>query len=437
LCWLIANDLPPMSDQPSPRIVTLVLVGADGVVLGAMAPFVADTPWWMDMTPVVKQVRVNHGIDVAVLRLLNTALPSAHGGAVTYLAELLASHSPSLPSLQGWDGELHDDPKRVPYAKVGGPSDDLAWATDVLRAQNIKVNGLPQQTRTWNLSSIWTIPTHVGPVWLKVVPPFFAHEGGVIQALSASGSLAVPTVLGHEGGRLLLANVAGSDRYDADVRERCAIIDQLVEIQRSWFDRIDELCALDAPDWRATNFIQAVGDLLDRRSGTGATVDREILSAFLTDLPDRFAAIATCGIPDSVVHGDFHPGNVRGPAMDDLVILDWGDSGIGHPLLDQPAMLSSSRTEDIATLRNHWSASWRAAVPRSDPSRAAQLLEPIAAMRQALIYQKFLDGIEATEHGYHAADVGLWLHNCVGVLRGEVLRSEGMLGEVLRAEHPS
>ena len=66
---------------PSPRIVTLVLVAADGSVRGALPPFEAETPWWMDMAPVVRAARMQHGLRVTVLRLLDTALPSAHGGA--------------------------------------------------------------------------------------------------------------------------------------------------------------------------------------------------------------------------------------------------------------------------------------------------------------------------------------------------------------------
>ena len=54
----------------------------------------------------------------------------------------------------------------------------------------------------------------------------------------------------------------------------------------------------------------------------------------MAGLPDRVAAVAACGVPDTLVHGDFHPGNVAG-RPDDYVILDWGDSFVGHPLLDE------------------------------------------------------------------------------------------------------
>ncbi len=48
---------------------------------------------------------------------------------------------------------------------------------------------------------------------------------------------------------------------------------------------------------------------------------------------------------------------------------------------------------------------WRDEVPDSDPERAAELIAPVALMRQAIIYRRFLDGIEETERVYHRDDV--------------------------------
>ena len=74
--------------DPPPRVATLVLVIRDGDVLGRLPAFVAETPWWMDVAPVVREARDRFGLDVTILRLLETERPSAHGGAVTYLAEV-------------------------------------------------------------------------------------------------------------------------------------------------------------------------------------------------------------------------------------------------------------------------------------------------------------------------------------------------------------
>jgi hypothetical protein len=56
-----------------------------------------------------------------------------------------------------------------------------------------------------------------------------------------------------------------------------------------------------------------------------------------------------------------------------------------------------------------WAAAWQRRCPDSDPMRAATLIEPIAAVRRAVIFRLFLDGIEPSERRYHAGDPARWL----------------------------
>jgi hypothetical protein len=44
---------------------------------------------------------------------------------------------------------------------------------------------------------------------------------------------------------------------------------------------------------------------------------------------------------------------------------------------------------------------------------AARVVTPLAALRQALIYQGFLDRIEPDERVYHRADVPHWLREAL------------------------
>src|SRR4029079_12462294 len=85
-------------------------------------------------------------------------------------------------------------------------------------------------------------------------------------------------------------------------------------------------------------------------------------------------------------------------------------------LLDQPAFLTRIDEASVRPVRDAWIAAWSGAAPGSDPDRAARLLAPVAAARQAVIYQRFLDNIEPAEHPYHAADVPDWLHRTAALL---------------------
>ncbi len=392
--------------QPAPpRTVTLVLLDAAGGLLGALPPFEAATPWWNDMAPVVAAVQARDGLQLTVLRLLGAERPAGPGGAVTYLAQLDAGASVAPGRLQPWPGSLPDDARRLPYARPGGPAADLAWAQRVLAQQGIAPSGRPRQVRSWNLSSLWCLPTSAGPVWLKAVPPFFAHEAPLIALLAAAP---VPRLLGHGGGRMLLAHIDGEDLYGAPLPQCLAMIDLLVNLQAAWLGRAAELVPLGLPDWRAAAMAQALAALVERRAGELDSAPRAALQRFVAGLPARFDALAACGLPDGLVHGDFHPGNLRGRGGA-LTLLDWGDSGVGHPLLDQPAFLDRMPAAGVAQARSHWAAAWQRQLPQADVAGAAALLAPIAAARQALIYQRFLDNIETSERPYHEADVCHWL----------------------------
>ena len=393
-----------MTTTLPPRVATLVLVDAGGRLLGALPPLQAQTPWWNHVEPLVQAAAARDGLAVTVLRLLDAERPHPPGGAVSYLAELDAGVPPAL---RPWAGALDDQPLRMRWARPGGPRADLAWARAMLQRQGLRLDAQPRQLRSWNLSSVWRLP----PFWLKVVPPFFAHEGPLLAALQAE---AVPRLLAHDAGRLLLAPVDGEDRYDAPAAECEAMVDLLVDLQQRWAARTDGLLALGLADWRPAAFARALGELLPRIALPAD--DRATLQAFAAGLAGYFARLAACGLPDTLVHGDFHPGNFVGDGRR-LTLLDWGDAGVGHPLLDQSAMLTPQSSATAQRLRAHWAAAWRLRWPHADVEQAARLVEPLAALRRAVVYQRFVDAIEPAERAYHRDDVPDFLRLAATLIR--------------------
>ena len=237
---------------------------SDGDVLGQLPPFAAKTPWWQEVEPVVDAARDLFGLDVTVLRLLETELPAAPGGAVTYLAEVdrraMTRASPPV-ELRSWDGVLAEDRLRRPYARPGGPAADLAWADGILAARGVVRNAEAEQVRTWNLSSLWRLPTRDGTAWLKVVPPLYAHEGALLEQLSGE---AVPQLLGRDRERMLLAEIPGEDQYDAPLPELLQMVDILVDLQCRSLDRNDALLDLGLHDWRGSALSRAFADVVGR-----------------------------------------------------------------------------------------------------------------------------------------------------------------------------
>ena len=82
-----------------------------------------------------------------------------------------------------------------------------------------------------------------------------------------------------------------------------------------------------------------------------------------------------------------------------------------------PRSSSGCRLRTSGSARDVWARRWQREVPGCEPERAAVLLAPIGALRQALIYQVFLDGIEPDERIYHASDPALWLARAADAAR--------------------
>lgn len=372
------------------RRVTIALLDLAGRPLGALPPFDVDTPYWQDVVPVTARVP-----GTAVLRLVaaRPAPGQLMGGEVTYLAQVLDGGG--FAAAAGGLGPfppiaLDDDPLRLPWARPGGPAADLAWASAVTPLARP-----PVQHRTWNLSAIWELDTSEGRRWLKCVPPFLAHEPAVLRRLAGGP---VPVLVAADGHRQLLEPLAGTDGYDASPTEHRALIEALVDLQLTTTGQLDDLVADGVPDDR----LGLLGPRLARLVERLCPHDR-VLGGLADSLDERRAAIEACGLPDVLVHGDAHPGNARiGTAP---VWFDWGDSAVGHPLLDLAVERRRPDTIAAAATIDHWLACWASAVPGSKPRRAFELLEPLAALRSAATYQGFLDHIEASERPYHAGDV--------------------------------
>ncbi|GAA1937384.1 hypothetical protein GCM10009775_31740 [Microbacterium aoyamense] len=382
----------------SARRIRLALCLHDGTPLG-LTPALdfADGTWWTDAAALVSAAREAWGLEVVILRLAETVKSGGLHHQI-YAAEVAAE--PVL-ALDPVDATLFaDEPLRMPWAKPGGPAAQLDWATTALAASGVRVTGAPVQVRSWNLSSLWRLPTDAGSAWLKAVPPFFAHEGAVLEALAGHP---VPRVIARADGVTLLADIPGVDLYEPSLPDALRMIDLLVAMQSD----VERSSLPDLPSWSVADLGPGAQRALDATPELSQE-HRRTVQRIIDGLGSTARAVEDCGIPETLVHGDFHPGNLRGTAGS-LTLLDWGDSGWGHPLHDVPAFVQRMDATASAAATAHWMEAWRTAAPGSDPERALALLEPVGALRQALIYQLFLDNIEPVERVYHASDPLPWL----------------------------
>ncbi|MFI7050987.1 phosphotransferase family protein [Streptosporangium canum] len=395
-------------DRGSGRTVSALVTVGDRR-LGAVGPFPVDSPWWADVEPVVAHLEPALGVPVTVLRLLDVdGGEGARDGHVTYHVEALGPPRHDLPS--PWpdgSGDLTGpSARRAAWATASGVREALDWADSALRASGRPPSGPAGQVRTWNLSGLFRLPTSRGPAWLKITPGFATREARVIETFAQVDPDSVPAVLAADPAhrRVLLEHVPGADCWDASEDVIGGAVRRLVAAQAALAEQ-GEGVPDGLPDRRPRVLAGMVDELLDGEVAGELSAD-ELSSArrLAGRLPMLVSSLEACGLPYTVVHGDFHPGNVRSDGRR-TVMVDFADSHFGHPVLDGLRMRDFVHGgERSARVARVWAEAWSARVPGSDPARALALAEPLAHLAYAVRYQEFLDNIEPSERRYHAGD---------------------------------
>lgn len=406
-----------MSEAPGRTVSALVTAGDEW--LGTVGPFPVADPWWAEVGSVVAHLEGVLGTPVVVLRLVD-AEDRGHGpreGHTTYHVEALARPVTGLASLRPGDPDATGKPSapgdlaapvahRAEWAKASGVRAALDWARTALREAGRPAEGPARQVKTWNLAGLFRVPTGSGPVWLKITPGFAADEARAIGMLAAQDPGLVPAVVAADAAnrRVLLEHVPGPGCHGAPREIVAGAVSRLARAQaalaaRGGGGRPDGLL-----DRTPAALAALVGGLLDGEAGGDLDAGELRLAHRLAGrLPSLISALESCGLPCTLVHGDFHPGNwVAGPRG--TVVLDLADSHYGHPALDglRPRdFLPADRWEAAA---DAWCATWAASVPGCDPARALILAEPLQHLAYALRYQEFLDNIEPSERRYHEGD---------------------------------
>ena len=332
-------------------------------------------PWWQEAGPVVVAARQAHDVDVVILRLL-AGEPGRMclGGPVTYLAEVDDEVDVAVLPWDRWRDP--DEPLRASWARPGGPAEDLAWADAALELAGTPRVAPAVQVRSWNLSSLWRLPTARGAAWLKVVPPFFAHEGAILAALGADR---VPEVLASDGARTLLAEIPGDDLYGVSGELLLSMVDLLVDLQSAWVGRVDDLLEMGLPDWRR--------DALTERAhrprrpvawAAAAEQWRSVSTGCWTGSPPDGTASTRAGSPTRSCTATSTRATCARPGPGHLVLLDWGDSGVGHPMLDQSAFLDRLSPADRQAVRQRWTAGGSGRSPAASPTAPRPCSRPSA-----------------------------------------------------------
>ncbi|TDU91414.1 phosphotransferase family enzyme [Kribbella voronezhensis] len=244
-----------------------------------------------------------------------------------------------------------DHPVTPAWTKPGWYDEALAWIDDRLTAAGSPLTGVPTQVRSWGLSNVLRCPTAAGAAYFKALahtstitparpdslPLLFAHEPRLLRHLSDErpGEVVSPVAIDEDRVWMLLPDLGTPLAAETDIEVWIAAMRGHARLQRSYASSPDRLLEFGCVDRRLTILDKEI----DRLFGPNLVSDqleqaeRDNLLSQADRLREAITELADIGVPETLLHGDLHPGNL---AVRDGQVLafDWTDAALSHPFLD-------------------------------------------------------------------------------------------------------
>ncbi len=276
-----------------------------------------------------------------------------------------------------------------------------------------------EKVKSWELSCIFRVPASCGDIYFKVAStsPLFANEAVLIEALAKLFSDRIPTqvAIDRERSFMLLKDVGQDLRNNSDPRVWETILRVYGEMQIAAVKDVDSLLAAQCLDRRLDKLATQIDRLL-----SDCEVNFDLDKTEIARLYDRAASLkamcntlASYSVPQTLVHGDLHPGNIA-QAQGKYRFFDWTDGCISHPFFDlvtllnleiMPTNLLAARQDLI----RFYLELWTAYEPIERLWSAWQLAQTLGALHQAISYQHINTCLEPPMKNQGVMAVTFWL----------------------------
>jgi hypothetical protein len=386
-------------------VEALVSVGARYV--GRAPTFEVGPPWWSEVEEVTRRLDELFGVRTVVLRLVHAdEAEIGRGGRTVYHVQAMGEPRSGVldeTPYDGWDAIVAPQPLRATWAEVDGPERMVEWARSFLGSVE------PVQVKTWNLSCLLRFPG----AWAKATSRFASVDADIIEHVQRYDETLAPTVLGKsmENRWSLLAHAPGNDCWEPDRATVENVVSRWVAAQAQLAAEVDELRAPRLLPGELGAEVERLLSVVPLSSQLRSDVED-----LLSKLPSVITELDTAGLPITVVHGDFHPGNWRSDGTN-RAIVDWADTFIGHPATDIQRLIGWLPETKRAHAFEVWTSAWKNQVPSAEPQRAMAPTSVLVHLLYAIMYQRFLDNIEPAERIYHEDDPASELQSAVQAYR--------------------
>src|SRR5262249_8721470 len=318
-----------------------------------------------------------------------------------------------LPTLKAWFAWYTSEPgvHEAPWGRPGWFGEAEGRIEDMLRQASNPRTGRTEQVVVWTRSCVLRVPTRSAAVYFKASSMALASEAKLtVELANWFPNNSVRIVAADETRNSLLMEDYGRRSLQELLEEPdCALatVEHVLNVystmQIDTADRADTLLSTGIPDQRlsiiASDFEELLSEVESLRIEIpGILTDEEYrrLQDLAPEVCSRCERLGRFAIPQTIEHGDFHPGQIF-LREGDVILTDWSDASISHPFLSLPFEFDSGFVNQFRStpevvrqrLREAYLRPWTRFEPLDRVVQAYDIARPLAFIHRALIFRRF------------------------------------------------
>ena len=236
--------------------------------------------------------------------------------------------------------EIYNDNKntKIRWFKKGWFKEAEDWVLNVCRANNFEINRNFQQVRYHELSCIFNIVTDKGIFYYKESAPYNLKEGYITSLYNKILPSNTPKVIALDENRkcFLIEELKGNLFFECKDKNKWEQAFKIISnSHKHFFDQNKKLLEAGINNHTFDEIISSLNHIIPYYL-SNCILDEEIAIKWKQSenkIINCIDKIKQLNIPDTLIHGDFHPGNIV-DCNDKIMIFDFGLSSVAHPFLD-------------------------------------------------------------------------------------------------------
>jgi aminoglycoside/choline kinase family phosphotransferase len=331
-------------------------------------------PAAQDLGPVIDSVREQLGLHIVPLRIEH------HRNASQEFTLLISeARSEVLPGGFRWTSGAGEpfrktvadvidqqtatvtvEPPPPAWSRRGWHREAASWAIEAMEQNGNRARSDLDLVRVWGLSALGRVDGDKGLCWFKAMPVWYREELRALEDLAQVHGKNLPELIAvdHDRGWLLLSD-AGPDLTTDPAMRRAAVF-AFGSLQVDTSTALSKLLAAGWENRGLTRTAAGLDALFHVTSDLAdLTSEERHRLGEIENVVDETLRSHLPLVPMTVMHGDFHFGNVRG-TIDEPVFIDWSDACIGHPFVDLLflRLYGSVDERDFAALLDVYLSAW-------------------------------------------------------------------------------